>query len=39
MLFAVVEVVDKLLEHMDVKHFLVFLLDIFEQKVMVEVQN
>jgi hypothetical protein len=32
-------VVDKLLEHMDEKHYLVFLLDIFEQKVGVVVQD
>lgn len=39
MLFVVVEVVDKLLEQMDVKHYLVFLLNIVEQKVRVVVQN
>ncbi len=38
MLFVVV-VVDKLVEQMDVKHLLVFLLDIFEQKVVVVVQD
>jgi hypothetical protein len=39
MLFVVVEVVDKLLEHIDVKHYLVFLLNIVEQKVVVVVQD
>jgi hypothetical protein len=39
MLFVVVELVDKLLEQMDVKHCLVCLLDIFEQKVVVVVQD
>jgi hypothetical protein len=32
-------VVDKLVEQMDVKHFLVFLFDIVEQKVGVVVQD
>jgi hypothetical protein len=39
MLFVVVEVVDNLLEHMDVKHYLVSLLNIVEQKVVVVVQD
>jgi isoprenylcysteine carboxyl methyltransferase (ICMT) family protein YpbQ len=39
MLFGVVEVVDKLLEQMDVKHYLMFLFDIVEQKVEVVVQD
>jgi hypothetical protein len=39
MLFVVVELVDKWLEQMDVNYCLVCLLDIFEQKVVVVVQD